>query len=91
MFGFSKRFHGIGIYINNILSAPNGENYIVGTINDGTQLVNPMKLTKNNEDPDNVRERNHCAIKTRNRPADKPLYLRITHLDASTTIRVEVA
>lgn len=91
MFGFSKRFNGIGIYVNNILSAGDGMNYIVGSYNDGTQLVNPMKLTSDKEDPDNLRKRNYCAAKTRNRPDDKPLYLRITHLSHTTSVKVEVA
>ena len=45
IFGYGKRFRGVAIYLNTILNAPNeGMNYIQGFVNDGTKLVNPMKI-----------------------------------------------
>lgn len=50
-----------------------------------------MKLVGMKENEQDPRKRNYCATQTRNRPKDKPLYLRITHNYHSTTVKVELA
>lgn len=60
LFGYSKVFDGLGIYLNSILSTPGEgggyENYIQAFFNDNTQQVNPMKL----------KGEHHCKAKFRN-------------------------
>jgi hypothetical protein len=46
IFGMAKRFNGFALFINNVLTNGDHRGFIQGFINDGTELINPMKINK---------------------------------------------
>jgi len=77
IFGMTKRFNGFAIFINNVLTQSDDIGYIQGFVNDGEELINPMKI-----DPEAS-----CSTVTRNRENGTPLHLRIIH--DKTTVKVQ--
>ena len=72
LFGYTKSFRGMAVYINTILSAKKDDksaNYIQGFMGDGLTPVNVMK----------TKDVSNCLAVVRNLPDDQPLMLRIEY------------
>ena len=72
LFGYTKTYRGLGVYINTILNAKKDDksaNYIQAFMNDGVTPINVMK-TKGEQ---------NCLAFVRNLPEDKPLVMRIEY------------
>ena len=64
LFGYSKQFDGLGVFLNSVLNTRDGEkqlNYIQAFSNDGTKQINTMKLTQSET-------MKNCKAVIRNRP-----------------------
>lgn len=84
VFGYSKNFDGLGIYLNTILSkftdkSSKLKNYVQGFVNDGNKAVNFMKTSGDQ----------NCLALIRNRPDPFSLRIKYEHPNIGVFIEKE--
>ena len=79
LFGYSKQYKGLGVFLNSVLQMDkDGQryNYLQGFVNDGNQLINPMK----------IKNEKNCLVKFRNLEGEQFFHFRVEY--AHPTISV---